>query len=647
MPSYSDEELLAEIRRVAEKTDADGAPSLQEFRDRGEIGARTVTKRFGSWNDAVDAAGFEPRAPNQKLPREDLVDELERLRDDRGQIPTADQMDEQGAYAYITYYERFGSWANALEEVFGEVPAREWEHVSDAELIAELQRLAGDDGDRPTTIDVEERGTHAVTTYRDRFGSWRNALTAAGFEPPPPQGVTTEELLAEVRRLHDDLGGRPTTMSVRDHGAYSLPTYYTRFDSWDDVLDAAFETIPADTIDANHNGATHAHTRYSDEELLEEIRRVADVADSDGAPTITQFDEYSDIADSTLHRRFGSWNEAVEAAGFEPNAPLASASKADLAADLRALREELGHVPTARDMNEHGAHWIDTYEKHYGSWTTALVEIFDDVTESTLNSPRSDSGTGSDRSNWSKGPHVSDEELLDDLRALADELGRSPTSRDMREHGSHSAQTYTKRFGSWADAVDEAGIDLPAETTTDASNQIPTADLIADLQRLGEELDRRPKTTDVSEHGAHGLATYQRRFGSWREALEAAGFDPYADRPSDDDLLADLHRLHEEREKVPSLLDVEDDGAYSGTAYQGRFGSWSAALEAAGFDPDRGPTDDELLAELRRLHDELEKRPSMRDMTEHGAYGCNTYKRRFGSWSNAKAIAFEDSAGES
>ncbi|ACM58521.1 conserved hypothetical protein [Halorubrum lacusprofundi ATCC 49239] len=641
MPSYSDEELLAEIRRVAEKTDADGAPSLQEFRDRGEIGARTVTKRFGSWNDAVDAAGFEPRAPNQKLPREDLVDELERLRDDRGQIPTADQMDEQGAYAYITYYERFGSWANALEEVFGEVPAREWEHVSDAELIAELQRLAGDDGDRPTTTAVHERGAHAVTTYNDRFGSWRDALTAAGFDPPPPQGVTTEELLAEVRRLHDELGGKPTTTVVRDHGAYSLPTYYSRFDSWGDVLDAAFDTIPDDDPQS-HTTDQSTSVTHTDEDLLAEIRRVADVVDADGAPSIPEFNEHSDIADSTIHRRFGSWNEGVAAAGFEPNPYGPAISDDELAAELQRLREEVGHPPTVADMEEQGAYSSATYKNRFDSWTAALVETFEDVSESTLNSRRGDSGTGSDRSNWSKGPHVSDEELLDDLRALADELGRSPTSRDMREHGSHSARTYTRRFGSWADAVDEAGIDLPTETTTDASNQIPTADLIADLQRLGEELDRRPKTTDVSEHGAHGLATYQRRFGSWREALEAAGFDPYADRPSDDDLLADLHRLHEEREKVPSLLDVEDDGAYSGTAYQGRFGSWSAALDAAGFDPDRGPTDDELLAELRRLRDELDKRPSMRDMTEHGAYGCTTYQRRFGSWSEATAAAFDD-----
>jgi len=109
------------------------------------------------------------------------------------------------------------------------------------------------------------------------------------------------------------------------------------------------------------------------------------------------------------------------------------------------------------------------------------------------------------------------------------------------------------------------------------------------------------------------------------EALKEAGFDPNADQVSDEELLDDLQRLHEELGKVPSILDVEAEGNHGPTTYQNRFGSWSEALEAAGFDPERGPTDEELLAELRRLRDELDKQPSMRDMTEHGAYGCTTY----------------------
>lgn len=243
----SDAEIREEIQRVATRTDAGGAPSIHAYRDHGEIPERTVLKRFGSWNDAVEAAGFEPNTDTDKISRVDLIEELHRLRDAVGEVPTADQMDDQGAYAYITYYERFGSWGDALEEAFGEVPNRTWEHVSDAELCAELHRVS--DGDEPpTTSQLRDRGEHAFTTYEDRFGSWREALAAAGFEPPRPQAVTNDALLAELRRLRDELGTRPTTRDIREHGEHAVQTYYERFESWGDALDRAFDESDGDGI---------------------------------------------------------------------------------------------------------------------------------------------------------------------------------------------------------------------------------------------------------------------------------------------------------------------------------------------------------------------------------------------------------------
>ena len=103
---YNSDDLVEEIQSVAERTDEDGAPSFRAFKQHGNIPASTVTDRFGSWNAAVEQAGFEPNTATDKIPRSDLIDELRRLRDVVGEIPTGEQMDEQGEYAYITYYER-------------------------------------------------------------------------------------------------------------------------------------------------------------------------------------------------------------------------------------------------------------------------------------------------------------------------------------------------------------------------------------------------------------------------------------------------------------------------------------------------------------------------------------------------------------
>ena len=377
--------------------------------------------------------------------------------------------------------------------------------------------------------------------------------------------------------------------------------------------------------------------RYSDADLLEEIRRVADAADADGAPSLQQFRDHSDIADTTVLRRFDSWNAAVATAGFEPNDPQKRIPTDDLLDELQRLHDEVGRAPTIEEMKEQGEYWPSTYKKRFGSWAEALDTAFDHIDAENFFQSRA---VAEPEDPATPGPKVSGEELLEDLGELADELGEPPRFKEMVEHGDHRARTYTRRYGSWADALEAAGLD-PAERSG-RHQQVSDDALLADLHRLYEELGRVPTATDVVEKGNHGIATYQRRFGSWSEALDAAEIEPDDDSPSDDELLADLHRLHDERDKVPSLLDVQDDGQYTEKQYRTRFGSWSEALDAAGFDPDRGPTDEDLLAELHRLRGELEKRPSMNDMTDHGAHGCSTYQRRFGSWSEALEEAFDE-----
>lgn len=59
-----------------------------------------------------------------------------------------------------------------------------------------------------------------------------------------------------------------------------------------------------------------------------------------------------------------------------------------------------------------------------------------------------------------RGPQHTDEELLEEIRRLADELQRvPPLKRDMNKFGNHAARTYQLRFGSWSDAIEEAGFD--------------------------------------------------------------------------------------------------------------------------------------------------------------------------------------------
>lgn len=241
---------------------------------------------------------------------------------------------------------------------------------------------------------------------------------------------------------------------------------------------------------------------------------------------------------------------------------------------------------------------------------------------------------------------LSDEDLLAELNELAEELGHPPSLQDYREHGEHSATTYYSHFGSWRDAMQAAGFE-PREP----ESEIPKDELRAELRRVAEELGETPSVGQMNTHGKYWVSTYRRHFGSWNDAIEDAGLTPNAYRQSEpvseEELLAELNRIADEYGAPPTFDTMEDAGQYAARTYIRRFGSWNEAVEAAGFDPNpRTVTDEELLDSLSELAAELGKQPTAQDLVEHGGHSLATYQRRFGSWSAALEAALDTEEGQ-
>jgi len=58
------------------------------------------------------------------------------------------------------------------------------------------------------------------------------------------------------------------------------------------------------------------------------------------------------------------------------------------------------------------------------------------------------------------------------------------------------------------------------------SRRISEAQLLAEIDRLVDEFGRSPTTTEMDTVGAYSAGTYENRFGSWTEALQSAGYEP-------------------------------------------------------------------------------------------------------------------------
>jgi 5-methylcytosine-specific restriction endonuclease McrA len=153
----------------------------------------------------------------------------------------------------------------------------------------------------------------------------------------------------------------------------------------------------------------------------------------------------------------------------------------------------------------------------------------------------------------------------------------------MEAEGTVSSDTIYKRFGSWNEGLEAAGL-----TTTKATKTSPQ-EVITAIRSLADELGRAPTAAEMEERGRYSTKVAQRRFSSWNAALREAGFEPHTKKDvPEEQLLEELTRLRDELGHVPSSTEVHEQGHFSVNLYFDRYGSWEQAVEAAGMEY-RGP----------------------------------------------------------
>lgn len=120
------------------------------------------------------------------------------------------------------------------------------------------------------------------------------------------------------------------------------------------------------------------------------------------------------------------------------------------------------------------------------------------------------------------------EDLVEDVRELADELGEAPTTRDAEEDELFPclSRMYDSIEDDWSTVLEDAGVQ--AESLQVGSYDSGDYDeMIADLRRVnrqtaGDKLTLR----EYDDHGEFATSTVKKHLGSWSEACETANVDP-------------------------------------------------------------------------------------------------------------------------
>lgn len=111
-------------------------------------------------------------------------------------------------------------------------------------------------------------------------------------------------------------------------------------------------------------------------------------------------------------------------------------------------------------------------------------------------------------------------ELVEDLTEFAEDLGKTPTIREMREFGPHSGNRYQTEFGSWNKALEEAGF------SPNVTHNITREQILEDIERVAGVLGKPPTLNEMDKYGEFSKLTYQNKLGSYVAVLEELGFEP-------------------------------------------------------------------------------------------------------------------------
>lgn len=111
---------------------------------------------------------------------------------------------------------------------------------SEREILDDLRRVARLHAPRPLSFQrYREHGQFALGTMARQFGSWSGAVQAAGLPPSFDHRATTSALLENLAAVWRQLGRQPGHVEMvkrRGLSRYSAAAYRDRFGSWNEAL---------------------------------------------------------------------------------------------------------------------------------------------------------------------------------------------------------------------------------------------------------------------------------------------------------------------------------------------------------------------------------------------------------------------------
>ena len=497
------------------------------------------------------------------------------------------------------------------------------ESPSRDELISELCQIDSSLDRLPYPSDISEKSDYTVEVYRTKFGSWDDALEAAGINKE-------EELLRELQQVTVELGRKPTATEMNSMGRYSSSMYARYFGQWStakehldeksreiesqateneeldqneaddsqkhaavDSNEEEFEWNPSlekassssEVQDDSKETASDAESKYTREELEDYLSRLFEIF---GEPPTEEFvTHYGSYPISAYESRFGSWEKALESADLSQvdteKVKTRNQSRVDILDELCEYAAEVGEVPEPIDVWKNTDLYAISVSDNFGNLSTAFElagiteEAFEQETDSQQDKPET--------------PNPDREGVVQELKRIGTVPADPPTPYEFERQSTLSVVTVRDVFDTWISALKNAGYDGDAAV---ADNESPRGymrqELLEEIRRVTIRVGAVPTTSDFDRYADMTSQTVKNHFVNWEAALKKAGVSGLSSKeidklwneymlPSEQSLLDEVEWVNNAVAGQTTSADIRSFARYPPTYFEEVFGSVDRAIE--------------------------------------------------------------------
>lgn len=199
--NVTDDELISDLRRVVTESGKETLSRIQ-YNKNGKYSEGTLRKRFGGWLNALEKAGL--RKTRIYSTDNELISEIKRVAEflAKKYISKDDYKNHSKISSTTTIERRFGAWNNALKKAGLEISPT-GKRYSNEEYFENLLNVWTFYGRQPLIDELNKQPSKiSGPSYGNRFGSWRKALESFVIKMNQDDSSGTQEIKLPILQIN-------------------------------------------------------------------------------------------------------------------------------------------------------------------------------------------------------------------------------------------------------------------------------------------------------------------------------------------------------------------------------------------------------------------------------------------------------------